>query len=511
MKIQQIQNNNTNFQGLHGNKRILKKLTPEILQKTGIQECADSFEVLVTPEKGCSVPCLLGAICGLFTSLEDLIIQAGEKVEKNKKGKTVLAGATTYPVPLNELKEYKRSLKERLGDEIVDNARKAIEDINTPAEINEINKDNINKYVQSGKLDLMLSSSYSTKPLLDEASMNVFIKQMTTPDADGNLPAHKFLNHNDIYRMNEYLRGYPDALAEVYLTRNNDGKLPIHSRATLENIDTLYNIYMALKDLPRVLVTVFEDKGNDGTSVMDYLKTIKWHDDTARHLINFVLDEKEKCIKARGEFIPVVSKAERNKKAEIEKIINSPEELNISKTLDLEMVQKSFGQSLNSTDFISKAIDYLIDNASNDERQEVIAKLKKLTSIDYNKVDENGISVVEKIFNSEDTELLELLKGKKLNYSRDLDYAYNRIENDRFKKQVGELIFEFLDLEDAIKASSMNAVEKCKYGLKSPLFKMEYNGRKLLNLANASTTDWRVERFQQNFKHEYGQYLSEYL
>ena len=175
------------------------------------------------------------------------------------------------------------------------------------------------------------------------------------------------------------------------------------------------------------------------------------------------------------------------------------------------MVQKSFGQSLNSTDFISKAIDYLIDNASNDERQEVIAKLKKLTSIDYNKVDENGISVVEKIFNSEDTELLELLKGKKLNYSRDLDYAYNRIENDRFKKQVGELIFEFLDLEDAIKASSMNAVEKCKYGLKSPLFKMEYNGRKLLNLANASTTDWRVERFQQNFKHEYGQYLSEYL
>ena len=51
MKIQQIQNNNTNFQGLHGNKRILKKLTPEILQKTGIQECADSFEVLVTPKK----------------------------------------------------------------------------------------------------------------------------------------------------------------------------------------------------------------------------------------------------------------------------------------------------------------------------------------------------------------------------------------------------------------------------------------------------------------------------
>ena len=59
MKIQQIQNYNTNFQGLHGNKRILKKLTPEILQKTGIQECADSFEVLVTPKKSCTVSCFL--------------------------------------------------------------------------------------------------------------------------------------------------------------------------------------------------------------------------------------------------------------------------------------------------------------------------------------------------------------------------------------------------------------------------------------------------------------------
>ena len=172
------------------------------------------------------------------------------------------------------------------------------------------------------------------------------------------------------------------------------------------------------------------------------------------------------------------------------------------------MVQKSFGQSLNSTDFISKAIDYLINNASNDERQEIIGKLKKLTNTDYNKVDENGISVVEKIFNSEDTELLELLKDKKLNYSRDLDYAYNRIENERFKKQVNELNFEFLDLEDAIKSNSMRAVDKCNYGFKSPLFKMEYNGTKLLKMVNGLNQAWR---FQRDFKTEYGRYLSEYL
>ena len=509
MQIQQIQNNNTNFQGLHGNKRILKKLTPEILQKTGIQECADSFEVLVTPKKSCTVSCFLGAICGLFTSLEDLIIQAGEKVEKNKNGTTVLSGATTLQYSLEELKDNTRSLKEKLDDEIVDNARKTVNNSSTPIEVREINKNTINEYVQSGKLDLMSIAAYTIKPLLNEASMQTFIKQMTTPDAEGNLPAHKFLKENDIYRMNEYLRDYPEALAEVYLTRNKYGKLPIQSRANMENMSTLYNIYMVLQDLPRVLVTVFEDK-SDGSSVIDYLRVDQIIDETARNLISFISDKKEECIKVRGEFIPVVSKAERNQKAEIENVINSmpKDDLNISKTLDLEMVQKSFGLSLNSTDFISKAIDYLIDNDSNDERQEVIAKLKKLTNIDYNKIDENGISVVEKIFNSEDTELLELLKGKKLNYSRDLDYAYNRIENDRFKKQVNELNFEFIDLEDAIKAFSMRAVEECKYGFKSPLFKMEYNGAKLLHLVNSLNQEWS---FQRNFKNKYGQYLSEYL
>ena len=509
MKIQQIQNNNTNFQGLHGNKRILKRLTPEILQKTGIQECADAFEVFVTP-KGCSVPCFFSAICGLFTPLKELIFQAGEKVVKNRKGEVVLSGATTLKYSLEELKDSKRSLKEELDDEIIDNARKAINDSKTPNDIREINKDNINKYVQSGKLDLMLLRAHATKPLLNEASMQNFIKQMTTPDAEGNLPAHKFLKKNDIHRMNEYLRDYPDALAEVYLTRNNYGKLPIHSKATRENMDILYNIYTALKDLPRVLVTVFKDKGNNNSSIIDYLMGHQMINETARNLISFVLDEEAKCIKVRGEFIPVVSKAERKQKAEMKNVINSMsgENLNISKILDLEMVKKSFGASLNSTDFISKAIDYLIDNASNDEKQEVIAKLKKLASIDYNKVDENGISVVEKIFNSEDTELLELLKGKKLNYSKDLDYAYNRIENDRFKEQVGKLNFEFVDLEDAIKAFSMRAVEECKYGFESPLFKMEYNGAKLLHLVNSLNQEWS---FQRNFKNKYGQYLSEYL
>ena len=50
MKIQQIQNNNTNFKGIHYEKKLRKLLTPEVLEQTGIKECGDKFDVLITSE-----------------------------------------------------------------------------------------------------------------------------------------------------------------------------------------------------------------------------------------------------------------------------------------------------------------------------------------------------------------------------------------------------------------------------------------------------------------------------
>lgn len=55
MRIQSIQNNNTNFQGLHVDKKIYRQLglghsKDVFLRNPGIKECADKFEVLV--EKG---------------------------------------------------------------------------------------------------------------------------------------------------------------------------------------------------------------------------------------------------------------------------------------------------------------------------------------------------------------------------------------------------------------------------------------------------------------------------
>ena len=56
MKIQPVQNNNTNFQGLHVDKKIYRQLgvgrgEGVFLHNSAIKECADRFEVLVKKGK----------------------------------------------------------------------------------------------------------------------------------------------------------------------------------------------------------------------------------------------------------------------------------------------------------------------------------------------------------------------------------------------------------------------------------------------------------------------------
>ena len=56
MKIQPVQNNNTNFQGLHVDKKIYRQLGAGLgegvfLHNSAIKECADRFEVMVEANK----------------------------------------------------------------------------------------------------------------------------------------------------------------------------------------------------------------------------------------------------------------------------------------------------------------------------------------------------------------------------------------------------------------------------------------------------------------------------
>lgn len=493
MKIQPIQNNNTNFQGLHANKRVMQRLTPEFLQRPEIKECADRFEVLITEKDGGS---LFNRMLG---SVSELVLQVGEGI-KNNGGKLELTGVKTDKYGIN--------------DEFIAHAKNIL--INRI--INEENVDKIKKYIIEGKIDLLNDniSFFQLSQILPPAdykeAMDGVDKIQMKQDKDGNLPLHKTKKTREVFALNNnfYLKNNTEDLAEIYLTRNNRGELPIHNPVIMDNVYLLRDIAFKLIDYPRVLATIFEAKNSMGVSPLEALKAIRFlrHTDEANELIKIIENAKQDCIKARGSFIPAVAKKENVVLKQLEKDININFDFNgIMGMLRNPHFQSTNGALLNYGNSISKIVGFVINEANADEAKAIIAELKKMPELDYNKVDENDISVVENIMNAENFDLLELLKGKTLNYHPELDFTYNRIENEDFKAQVDELNLEFKDLERAVGLKSIKAIDKLSKNFSSPLFKKEYNGRKLYELSTKSLDS----KFRSEFVRKYGKYVSDYL
>ena len=149
------------------------------------------------------------------------------------------------------------------------------------------------------------------------------------------------------------------------------------------------------------------------------------------------------------------------------------------KILKVAYMQSSYGLSMNRTNNISKIVGFAINKAKPEEYKTIIEELRKIPNIDYDKTDENGISVIEHVMNAEDMNFIELLGKKPIIYRPELDYAYERIENKEFKEKIDSLLFDFRDLEKAVK---LNSAEAIKLIAKSPLYKRYYNGEQLQEL-----------------------------
>ena len=103
--------------------------------------------------------------------------------------------------------------------------------------------------------------------------------------------------------------------------------------------------------------------------------------------------------------------------------------------------------------------------------------MKNGENIDYKQVDSDGISVIEKIINSENPDLLDLVKDTEFDYSRELDYAYKRIDDKNFKDKVKSLNINFPNIKEAIRLNSTKALQELLPEFKSPFF----NTKKLVN------------------------------
>ena len=169
-----------------------------------------------------------------------------------------------------------------------------------------------------------------------------------------------------------------------------------------------------------------------------------------------------------------MSTAELKRRDYILNKINEQKEIDyhsIMSILDDSEVQKTKGLDLNySYNYAADIINFLANSATNDERKDIILKLKELNKIDYDKIDSNETSALETIMNSEDNELLDLVKNNTFKYRVELDYTYENISNSDFKNKIKNLNYDFVELKDAIKTASYQKLINSINHIKSPLF-----------------------------------------
>lgn len=148
----------------------------------------------------------------------------------------------------------------------------------------------------------------------------------------------------------------------------------------------------------------------------------------------------------------------------------------------------------NSNDtMLTKFLDIVPTEENKKDYQEIIKFMRNAKNIDYKQVDSNGISVIEKIINSENPDLLDLVKDTEFDYSRELDYAYERIDDKNFKDKVKNLNINFPNVKEAMRLNSPEALQKLLPEFKSPFFNTkklvsDLSGKVFINNLNNAIT-----------------------
>ena len=158
-----------------------------------------------------------------------------------------------------------------------------------------------------------------------------------------------------------------------------------------------------------------------------------------------------------------------------------------------------------------KLLFILPDIPRTEENKEIYDKIIKYLSsnntyeYDLNQKDKSGISFMEKVINSENIQLLDMvkkLKKKDLVYYPELDWAVNGVQNQEFKEKLKELDFKFEVLEKTAELRSIKAMQKFEKLLESPLCNKNKMIEKMWKIASSQPKG--VDTL-----HDFGKYISE--
>lgn len=490
-------NNLVNFQGIHGSKKILSRLPELRLDRFGIDECGDRFEVLITTGK-----------TTFWGQFKEFFVQVGEGITTNSKGKLELVGAKSERLAFETDGRLQEGHYDSLNlfGQLIRNITK------------DISSEKLKKYLMEGKLRFSDFPSYAASNLrnslndkdLEEVANFYTEKMLKTVDNEGNTPLHK--DSENIRFATEFLQGFPELLADLLLTKNRAGEIPtdlgIYSHLSLDSVRILKDIVKQLRTNPRALATLMDYKAPDALNSPSLAERVQngANSGYGEEILKTVKEAKDVVNSSYGKFTPVLSRTEYRVAKEVEELTKDGIDINkILKISRMSDVKNTNGNLLNSTNFITKILDFIVNEANLDDKQMTINILKNLPELSFDKVDDMGISVLEKIMNTEDFSLLELVKGKKLSYHPELDDAYNQIDNDEFKKQLSEFNLNFIDLKRAIKAASMDAVKKLEFEFESPFYHRKTTGREIYDTSREDDTYemW----FYRDFCDKYKKYL----
>lgn len=358
----------------------------------------------------------------------------------------------------------------------------------------------IKEAIKAGKIDLTRTLLQKLEFHLNNADYEEVVNFLADSikievDENRQTPLHKY-DAKQVYTVIRNLRQYPEVVAERMTAKDINGEIPIHkyinddySEKNFDNIKQFFDVLHVQDQLNyQTLLTVFEAKNANGVSAVDWLNEHrriakmngKWYpfSETLLGLLHYAKEDYEKS--TQQDYQPYIPVSDLQRKAYITRQINNAKEMNydnIMQILNDEEVQKTHGLDLNlHENYTAEIIEYLINNANAKDGTNIIAKLKELNRIDYDKVDKNGISTLELIMNAEDDMLLELVKDNSFKYRPELDYAYNNIQNPKFKEKIKKLKFDFVELRNALETLSEERLEKYISHTDSPLYDKEVNG-----------------------------------
>ena len=199
---------------------------------------------------------------------------------------------------------------------------------------------------------------------------------------------------------------------------------------------------------------------------------------------------------------------------------------NILKVLELPEIKENFynGEVFNypadkdGNSLFLRFLDIVPNEKNQNDYNKILDIIKNMPNINLIQKDNYGISSVEKIMNSENHQTLELLKGIEIPYSKELDYAYEQIYDESFKRKVKTLNVKFDDIFKVIDIQSEKGLEEAMKQFDSPFCNKQKIATQICQMARELKLKFRYpddERKYQFLKFivypKIEEYLPEYM